>query len=267
MKKLKFKVSLQKDCSISKLIKEINNIQCKIFIDIKNGYVVVENVDNAQLDTVIELVDNYYEVLEIDIDNTINDSVTSTENIEPKSTATDVLPSQSVEKIEFKNEYIEDVMNKLLKTISWAMSHKNVPEKEIIKFVRSCTSEIFMAYNTKEIIPFSLGDVVDCNYGHHLYGETNGNHVSAIVCNVLNDMAYIVPIHKMDAVKPGCSHLKFTTPKDIVYNNPNIQSGVVILAKGKYVRLERLNSVIGKTNPSFFKNLLDQLPLAFDFTN
>lgn len=272
MKQLKFTVSLQKDCSISELLKEINNIKCKIFMDMKNGYVVVENVDNAQLDMVIELVDNYYEVLEVYIDNTITPSETSQSNAESKNTGTSILPSISVddvssEKIEFNNESITEALNKLLKTIYWAMFHKNVSAKEILNFIYTWISELSMAYNNKGTIPFSLGDVVDCNYGHHLYGESNGNHVSAIVCNVLNDMAYVVPIHKIDAVKPNCAHLKFTVPKDITYNKGNLPNGVVILAKGRYVRLERLNSVIGKTSPQFFKNLLKQLPFAFDFTN
>ena len=73
MKKLKFKVSSPKDGSVVSLFMEVNKISCQIFLDLKNGFVVVENVNNSMIDNVIELVDNYYTILSIDIDNTFEE--------------------------------------------------------------------------------------------------------------------------------------------------------------------------------------------------
>ena len=73
MKKITFKVSTQKDCSIVSLIKEVNKICCRIYIDLKNGYVTVENVNDTMIDSIIELVDNYYTILGVEIDNTFEE--------------------------------------------------------------------------------------------------------------------------------------------------------------------------------------------------
>ena len=74
MKKLTFKVSPQKDCPVVGLIKEVNKISCRIYFDLEDGFVAVENVSNTMIDAVIELVDNYYTILGVDIDNTFEEN-------------------------------------------------------------------------------------------------------------------------------------------------------------------------------------------------
>ena len=69
MKKLTFKVSSKKDGSFIALIKEVDKISCRISFDFDNGFVEVENVDVIMLDSVIELIDNYYTIVSVDIDN------------------------------------------------------------------------------------------------------------------------------------------------------------------------------------------------------
>lgn len=298
MKKLTFKVSSPKDRSIVSLIKEVNEFSCRIYLDLENGLVTVENVNSTMIDDVIELVDNYYTILGVDIDNT-SEEPSDEQNIpavsetvkqhvvekttveepdvqEPVKTADEnqhtVLEPQSeddliIKKVEFQNEYVENRINNFLKTAYWALYNKQATEKEIGDYILTCMSEISMRYSAKPIIEFSIGDIVDVNYGSHLPGEIMGGHVHAIVCNILNDeMAYVIPITKARMDITSQSYLIFNAPEDATYDNESYTGGTAIIDKGKYVRAERFNSVIGKTKPAFFEKLLYQLASTFDFT-
>lgn len=284
MKKLTFKVSSPKEGSIIALIKKVNNIECRIKLDIENGIVIVENINDSMIDTVIELIDNYYTLLGVDIDNSVeNDVVVSsveeiteksehTESVSKVDTIAKTLEPQTeddliIKKVEFENEYVEQLVNKLLRTIYWAMFKMNIPEKEIGEFIWTSINEISMSYNKKDNIAFSIGDVVDCNYGKHLVGEIQGAHVSAIVCNISDTgMVYLVPITKTQKNLTSHSYLKFTVPNDINYYTLNYTDGTALLDKGKYVRPSRFHEVIGKTSPEFFAEVLRQLSTTFDFT-
>ena len=69
MKKIIFEVTLKEDCSIVSLLKEVNEISCRMSIDLKNGMIAVENIDDVMIDTVIECIHNYYTILKVSIDN------------------------------------------------------------------------------------------------------------------------------------------------------------------------------------------------------
>ncbi len=280
MKKLTFKVSAPKEGNISGLIKAINKIACQLKLDIENGFVVAENVDESTIDVVIDLINNYYTLLGIDIDNSVKNDVNVANDDEKVAVSTQkesvstpkTLEPQSeddliIRKVEFKNEYIEQLINKLPRTISWAMFKNNATGNEISHFIFSTISEISMNYNNTACIPVSIGDVVDCNYGTHLPKEINGAHVSAIVCDISFGMVYLVPITKQLDNLVSRSFIKFTVPNDIIYDEKDYVNGTVLLDKGRYLRPERLNQIIGKTTPEFLAKVLHQLSTTFDFAD
>ena len=265
MKKLTFKVSSQKSSSVASLIKEIDKIPCWIYLDFENGSVTVENVNDTIIDTVIELIEKYFTVLSVNIDNTVEEPLAEKQSkvLEPQS-EDDLI----IKKIEFRNKYVENLINKFLSTAYWALFNKNISEKEIGNFIITSMCEISMRYNNKPCVKFSVGDVVDCSYGMHLVGEINGGHVFAIVCNVMTDgMAYLVPITEDQSESTSQSYLTVNAPEDVIYENDAYKGGTALLDKAKYVRPERINSVIGKATPAFFEKLLHQLASTFDFTN
>ncbi len=289
MKKITFKVSTKKEGSVVSLIKEVNKISCRIQIDLENGFVAVENVDDTMIDSVIELIDQYYTILNVMIDNTFDEStlVETYQSVtvvdEPKSEAAvketakpenkpTVVGPQSeddliIQKVEFENEYVENLINIFMRTAYWAMYRMNVPEKEIGDFIWTSINEISMRYNKKGSIKYSVGDIVDCNYGIHLPGEINGGHVFAIVCSITNGgMAYLVPITKVRENLTSLSYLRYDVPDDVVYNNDYYTGGTALLDKGRYLRAERFHEVIGKATPEFFAKVLDKLSTTFDFT-
>ena len=285
MKKMIFKVSYPKEGSVIALIKDVNKISCRLQLDIENGFVTVENVNDSMIDNVIELIDKYYTLLGVEIDNSVESDVivptveAATEVsaqdeivLEPEATVKTLGPQTEedliIEKVEFENEYVKQLVNKFLRTAYWAMFKMDIPEREIGEFVWTSINEISMRYNKKDNIAFSVGDVVDCNYGAHLAGEINGGHVSAIVCNIsATGMAYLVPITKVQENLTSRSFLTFTVPDDITYDTRDYVGGTVLLDKGKYVRPERFHEVIGKTSPEFFAKVLNQLASTFDFTD
>ena len=280
MKKLTFKVSTPKEGNISGLIKAINKIACQLKLDIENGFVVAENIDESTIDVVIDLINNYYTLLSVDIDNSVKNDVDGSNDEEKVEVSTKketvstpkALEPQSeddliIRKVEFKNEFIEQLINKLLRTISWAMFKNNATGNEISHFIFSTISEISMNYNNTTCIPVSIGDVVDCNYGTHLPKEINGGHVAAIVCDISFGMVYLVPITKQLDNLVSRSFIQYSVPNDIIYDEKDYVNGTVLLDKGRYLRPERLNQVIGKTTPEFLAEVLHQLSTTFDFTD
>lgn len=278
MKKLTFKVSSQKNYSIASLIKNINNISCRIYLDFEKGFISVENVNDDIIDTIIDLVNQYYAILSVDIDNTFEKSakqniisdikeVINESIAEHQTTALD--SDLVVDKFNFQSEYINNSLTALLKTVSRVLNTNSVVvESDIGQYILSCKSEISMNYFPENIVQFSNGDIVDVNFGTHLLGEISGGHVSAIVCNVANSkMVYVVPITQRLPNTSSKNYFTMNVPQDATYFNKNCKSGTVLLSKGRYVRVERFNSVIGKTNPDFFKKILSQLASTFDFTN
>lgn len=285
MKKLIFTGNVKEDKAIGSLIKEVNNISCRMHVDIKNGFLTVENVTDAEIDKVIDLVDNFYSTDSVEIDNVFDDTSSKQEIpilVEEKSaeivpvtkqeSTSKTLEPQSeddliINKVEFQNEHIEELTNKFLRTAYWAMYKMNVSEMDIGKFIFSVIDEISMRYTQKDTVEFVLGDIVDVNYGMHLPGEINGKHVNAIVCKITpNNMAYLVPITKVTTDLTSNSYLTFNTLSDVTYYYDSYSDGTALLDKGRYLRIERINKVVGRTKPGFFITLLNKLATTFDFT-
>lgn len=290
MKKITFKVTTKKEGSVVYLIKKVNKISCRIQIDLENSFVAVENVDDTMIDFVIELIDQYYTILNVMIDNISDESISLEtaqsgivvnesksevavkETAEPKNKPTVVGPQSEddliIQKVEFKNEYVEDSINRFIRTAYWAMYNMNASEKEIGDYIKTSMAEISMRYNKKESIEYSVGDIVDCNYGIHLLGEINGGHVAAIVCSITKSgKAYLVPITKARKNLISHSYLTVDTPNDVVYNNDYYTGGTALLDMGRYLRDKRFHKVIGKATPKFFAKVLKQLSITFDFTS
>ena len=144
------------------------------------------------------------------------------------------------------------------------MSNANASETKIHSYITTTMSEISMRFSPKDSISFNVGDVVDCSYGTHLWGEITGNHVPSIVCNISNGkMAYVVPITGSNYSSPFT--LCFNMPEDVIYKDNTETRSTALLDKGRYVCTKRFNSVIGKTSPSFLEKLLRLIPLTFAY--
>lgn len=301
MNKLIFKVSNSKSTDIANLLKEIIKIECKIKFDLEHGVVTVENVNDDHIDIVIDLINNYYVLLEVEIDNLSltreNEFVQfSTNYVKPESASslckentatsdddymalehdldntTSVVPENFVyNKISFQNTNVENVLNKLAQTSYWAVYKRGESEKEVMDYIWTAVREMSMKFSPIPIIDFKIGDVVECYMGRHLPKELNGSRVLCIVANILDDhLVYIVPITKMTSNIGANSYLPFSIPGDITSidsdADSDIDSGTVIFDGSKYIRAERITKVVGKVAPSFMQEVLTKLSNNFDFT-
>ena len=265
MKKITFEVISKEEYSIASLLKDVNDISCRMSIDIENNCITVKGLENDLINNVIDLINKYYTISSVELDNT---SEEETENVVATSEeiSEEVLTSNQNY---FTTPLLEESIKKLHKTIKWLMKNISIEENLINDRIFTCLKEMSMAYSPGNIVTnLHIGDVVAVYFGMHIKGEINGKSISCIVCDIYNgNMVYVVPITKMvESTEVSSTFMEIKVPQDVSYFNDAYIGGTALLNKAKYVRIERINSIIGKTKFPFFKKLLETLPKAFDFT-
>lgn len=155
MKKITFKVTIKKEGNLVSLIKNVNKFSSRIRIDLEHGIVTDENLEDNMIDSIMELINHYFEISSIDIDNVSDKSTsidTSQSDVVANESETDSkteieaenpaelenktieVASQSkddliIKKVEFENEYIENLLNSFMKTAYWTMYKMNISEQ------------------------------------------------------------------------------------------------------------------------------------------
>lgn len=176
-----------------------------------------------------------------------------------------------VNKVVFDNEVIEEYLNKLLKTISWAINYKYASTDDIKSILLSAMDIMSMKYNPK-YPECSVGDIVVVNYCHNLYNETGGGYVHGIVCDIPDEYRILViPIGKINK-RSSKWHIPFSAPYDVTYLVDGYNEAIAIIDQTRYINRERINRradkpIVGKVKPKFFNKLLDMLPKVFTFDN
>lgn len=272
--KIAFSISSPVGEAIPKLIAEVSSFKCRVQVDLNNGTVVASDVDPLRIENVIEVVENCFEITGVDIDTTdvvfeveksaVEEKTKTEGKVDKTALEVDSADDLSFKKIKFKNNHVEKQMNKLLKIIYWMMYKENAPVYEIVKHLITTGAEITMRYNPEPSISVNVGDIVDCQYGIHLDNEISGGHVNALVCNIINNTVFVIPITKQ--IIEGQFYLPFSSERDVVYAEPDKYSdGTLLLNKGSYVGIQRLHKVVGKALPEFFDEVIEVLPEAYCF--
>lgn len=272
--KILFNISSPMEESIPKLISSVSYFKCRVHVDLENYTVLATDMNSLNLEDFIDLVNNHFKITSVDIDTT--DMVFETEPtvvVESKTTRADITkidskpdPIDAVHctNIKFGNIEVEEEINKLLKVIYQMISKKNIPAEQIINQINSVTTEFSMKFNPKPNIDINVGDIVDCLYGTHLDSEVSGGHVHVLICNIINDIAFVIPIAK--GILEGQFNLPFSNEKDVIYSESDKYNvGTLILDRGNYIGIERLNKVVGKALPEFFDEVIEVLPEAYCF--
>ena len=231
METLIFKIYGQKTNSIADLLKEINQITCRLHIDFEKGIVTVKDVKNDLIDTVVGVIDKHFVIKSVSVDN-------GTEQEKSES-------CEDVKVVKFSDKDIENLLNeKLIKTLVWAMSH-GMSSEEIQKYIWTMITEIsYSNSNELRVENISVGDVVQVNFGKHPAGEMSDSRGYAIVCNISTDGSlFLVPIDKED-------HPTF------IY---------AYLEMSKYVNPKRVDKIVGRLNPETLETLLYKVAYTFDF--
>lgn len=279
--KITFSISSPVKGAISKLMAEVSSCKCRIHVDLRNRRVEASEVDSVGFQAVIDVIENCFEITGVDIDTTDAFCETQGTAIEEKAeieheaaevesedekpiaranSADDLI----VNKIEFQNSDVEMHMNKLNKICHWMVYRENASAEDIVKHLISTQAEIAMRFNPKDYVSVKVGDIVDCNYGTHIESEISGGHVFSLVCNIVNDLVFVIPITKQ--VIEGQFYLPLRAGKNVVYAEPDrYKEGTLLLSRGSYISIERVQKVVGNAFPEFFEEVIEVLPEVYCF--
>ena len=153
-------------------------------------------------------------------------------------------------RFDLDNENYLPTLECVIKSLNWANT-QGASEKEVKKYAITFQNELTYRYKRKmETIDFMIGDIVDCNFGEHLYEEISGGHVAAIILDVLSyeGLAFVVPLVKNKEKK------KNTLIPDTVFYN-GYDAGMALLYKAGYISVKRLNCVIGHVRDDSLKRI------------
>lgn len=254
---LTFKISSKENTNICSLVKQIVALNCRIKVDTEEGILVASGISENDIDKVINAVEETFAI-------TAFDTVPDIEVPEPIITE----ESLQIAKIEFSNLEVEEQVNKLMRTIGWAMYSCNASSHDMCNYLKTTATEISMKYNPQEAIKFEIGDIVDCNYGSHSRAEMSGEHVHVIVCEIDDDgMVYVLPITKRIIEDKPEEYIPLKADIDVDYIYGKFIGGSIILRMGTYVRPDRFRSVVGNVRPVFFEKVLTELPKRFEFSH
>ena len=258
---LTLQVTKKESTNMSSLVKQMCSLKCRINVDSLNGKISIVDMDDDNVESVIDAINEAFDIIGVDIDPTV-----VIPEPEPPVVTED---SIEFEKLEFNDAAVREQANKLLRTIYWAMYSCNAKSIDMCQYLRTTVVEIAMKYTPKELTEVSIGDVVDCNYGTHLKGEITGGHVHSIVCDIDNDgMVYVLPITKARLEGDETRFLPFSANLDVEYlDNSKYTGGTVLLKMGRYVHQQRFGEVVGHVLPEFFGKVLTALSTTVNFSS
>lgn len=257
---LTLQVTKRESTNMSSLVKQMCSLKCRINVDSLNGKISIVDMDDDNVESVIDAINEAFDIIAVDIVPTV-----VIPEPEPPVVTED---SIEFEKLEFNNAEVREQANKLLRVIYWAMYSNNAESRDICQYLMTTGAEIAMKYNPKEPTEVSIGDVVDCNYGSHLKGEITGGHIHSIVCDIDNDgMVYVLPITKATLEGDETRFLPFSANLDVEYTDTRYTGGTVLLKMGRYVHHQRFGEVVGHVLPEFFGKVLTALSTTVNFSS
>lgn len=245
---------------ISSMITSIKKLCRKLIIEETSDKIItIDNLyDEIYIDRITKIISDYFHITSMEI---------YTDYDWQKLNADDI---NNLIKNNSRIEDISSVLKKLETTLFWAKNKRNAPLKKMVNYVFSIIRNISMEYDERrKPVSFSVGDIVETNFGFNLPGEISGSRVHSIISHIDEDLVYVTPIipkEYAEKLKPNF-FIALTNPNDIEYLDTSFLPRIALLRKSRYIRFERITSKIGVASPSFMKYLISELPKAFDFRN
>ena len=254
---LKVKVCPKENVDIVSFFSEVKSFRCRINCDVENGEISAFDIFDKTAERLINLIYKFFEIKGIDYipcENGVNHEDSSIEEITL-----------------FENKEIKRQLKSFVNNLDFVMKCFNMNADDVCKFIISLSFEMKRAYNFKDYVKFSLGDVVDCNFGHHVKGELSGGHMFAVILDADNNgMIYVVPICKLVKEKDDKKYLTVNGgDKDITFFSRNIKytDSTALIWKACAIHRWRINGVIGRASDEFLEKLIKAIPNAHDFSS
>ncbi len=262
---LTLKVTKKESTNMSKFIKIMCSLNCRINVDSLNGNISIQDMDDEYVESVIDIISEAFDIAGVDIVPTEGATKPKPQMINKTDNTKDLV---EFEKFDLNDEEVRNQINKLLRNISFVMNSENAESYDICKYLMTTNCEIAMKYRPDDLVKISVGDIVDCNYVNHLDGEISGGHVHSIVCDIDDEgLAYALPISKRVISDDYARYIPFKAEQDVFYNDSKYTGGSILINKGRYIHTQRVFEVVGHVLPEFFIEVLKALSNSFDFTS
>lgn len=272
--KLTIKVTKKEERSIISLIKMIDKATCKVNFDVEDGLISIQTENGKLIDELIDAIESNYDIKRLEIDNTDEDQINKPEQavneVNNGNAAVENVADLTGINIDPEEQKINDEYERFLNTYH-TICNNGATYTDAIKFLKTAKIEMLLNFSNKKNAEFSIGDIVECYYGIHLPMEINGAHVSALICDIIEDMAYVVPITKATGEKVySQSYIEFKVPDDVIYttelaSGEYYKGGTILLDKGRYIHVKRINAVLGRAEKFFFKEVTHFLTRTMNF--
>ena len=261
MKRLTFNVKANGKVSMLNLVKAVSKLSCHVGIEFVNDADITDdncafptikigetkivgcNLEDSVIDAIIEFVDENYMIFNMDINDEAEDKKDRGDSGEGNVS---------------NDERLNNSFEELKQTIFWALNEKNVGFGDIRRYIESCTRTMKMSFDDKECITVAPGDIVNCDYGENLPGETN-NETYSIVYKVYKDVAYVIPVIWVPKLIFSKFYFHFKKEHTI---NGNVR-GTILLNKGKYVSVKRIISVEDRLGDEAFEEVCSRISVLF----
>lgn len=152
------------------------------------------------------------------------------------------------------NEELLPIVEGIIKSLNWA-DNQGASIAVLKRYGFTIEHEITMRYRYIKPLKLQIGDIVDCNYGEHLYEEVSGGHVACIICDYIEteSLAFVVPI-----VKRKFERAKNVLNVETIFYN-GYDAGNILIDRGRYLSPMRFNKIIGHVSDDSLKTLLKKL--------
>lgn len=145
-----------------------------------------------------------------------------------------------------------------------------IEERNFIHNLFSGMTNIYLSNYTNHkdsSLEIEVGDIVECNLGMNYKKEMSGTCVQGLVCNILEDLVYIIPIQD-EKEFPGVEKLYFSEKNnDVSFKYLELEDGVLIVDLAKYIDKDRVLEVVGKASSTLVEKALLTLRKRFSFIN
>lgn len=247
MKTVTFMLDSKNTVPLIRVFSAVSDVSCKIELDIENNAIIVRDLEETEFDVAQEFVKKIFPVKKIVFDNVTE--VPSKPDNSKEALVINLVKPESL--------LLEEFANSLMRTVHWAINSKEVPERIVGNYLRSCAGLINMTYGSSPRLDVTRGDVVYCTFGQNIPGEINGGHVPCIICYIDDDLVYVLPIvHVVPKSAKNSSILQAKVPEDMHYFERDVGS-IILLDRGQVVSKARITKLIGRTSKQFFNSVLN----------
>lgn len=249
MKNLLFSVKpLPEDNPISNIFKNLTTLTYRISFDPPNR-ITIHYVDETMIDSIEYFIKKFYTIEHMEI----------LEHSEPVGGLSTTLQDEfCYTTIASPNTELGKALKSLFHHIDRSLEG-GASEKDIGKDCWSFKNYMSMKYLPREVIPFALGDIIDCDYGHNFSNELHGIH-NVIICHQEQDgSVYVVPIIKKRYLSCKDTYVECRLGRDITPQHEKCQEGIVWISRGSYVNSSRFIRLVGRANSSFFTKIKEYL--------